>query len=464
MREEVKTVIIGGGVTGLCATYYAAENFGRESVLLLEASDYVGGQTRTERADGFHCDWGPNGFLDKEPLTLDWVESMGISDSKVKCNEAAARRFIMKDDRLLEVSGPPKFFLSPLLSVRGRLRVCCEPLIKAKRNGEPESVWSFGARRIGREAADMMVSPMVSGIFGGDAKSLSLEHCFPRMAQMEAEYGGLFKAMIAKRSKGDKVSAAGPSGTLTSFDGGIGVVAETAAKLLRDRTRNNTKALSISKRDSGGYTVKTDGDLTVDAESVILAVPAYAGAVMTSGLDSELSSTLDSIEYANMVVVCTAYRKEKVSHSLDGFGFLVPRNQGKRLLGCLWTSSLFPKHTPKDHVLIRSMFGGYTDQSAIEVNDTEILEQVAKEVHPLLGIDGQPDFVRIFRWPRGIPQYLLNHGEVLASIEAAEKRHKGLALAGNAYRGVSLNDCVVSARRAVDLIASTVSQENKTCL
>jgi oxygen-dependent protoporphyrinogen oxidase len=451
MPADVKVLIIGGGVTGLCAATYAVKAFGPENVLLLEASDYVGGQTGTTREDGFSCDWGPNGFLDREPKTLEWVEELGLTGALQPCDAAAAHRFILKNDQLVEIVGPPRFLLAPLLSVRGRLRLLCEPLVPAKRDDEPESIWQFAARRIGREAADTLVTPMVSGVFGGDAHALELAQCFPRMAAMEREHGSLFKALRTKRKQNPSASAAGPAGTLTSFRDGIGQLPRTAAEQLADCIEYDTAVVSVTG-ESGAFKVTTQKGTVVNAENVICATPAYASAAMVREWDQDLAEALDAIPYAGIAVLCTGYAREKVGHDLDGFGFLVPRNQGKRVLGSIWTSSVFPGRAPEGYVQLRTMYGGYTDPEAVNLTDKELLELLAREVHPLLDIAGQPDFVQIFRWKRGIPQYTIGHHQRLNAIEAGEQRHRGLYFAGNSYRGVSLNDCVLSARRAVEAV------------
>ena len=455
MSEQVRVAVIGGGVTGLCAAFYFAKEYGPEQVRLIEASEYIGGQTRTDHIDGFSCDWGPNGFLDREPATLQWIEDLGHTADLIRANEAAAHRFILKDDALVEVPlSPPKFLGSPLLSVSGRARLLCEPFIRGKKDDSPESLWHFAARRIGTEAADFMVDPMASGIFGGDAKQLSLAHCFPKMADMERDHGSLFKAMLAKRRQTKKkVNAAGPAGTLTSFVNGIGFLPEIATQALGDRILTHTRVLRIAKSNAG-YTIETDKGPQINAQAVVMAVPAYAASAITTTFDTELAATLAEIPYADIAVLCTGYRREQVKHDLNGFGFVVPRNQKKRVLGCIWTSSIFPNRAPEGWVQLRTMYGGYTDAGILKLTDKEMLGGLEKEVERLMGVQGAPEFVKIYRWKRGIPQFMLDHGSKLARLEAAEKRYPGLIFAGNAYRGVGLNDCVLSARRAVNHITA----------
>lgn len=448
MRFEAKVAVLGGGVTGLCAAHHLSEAYGRTSILLLESGANAGGTAQTEAVDGFLLDWGPNGFLDREPLTLKWVEDLGLSPDLVRADAAAARRFIVKDNRLVEILPPPKFLLTPLLSVRGRARLLAEPFIPPKRDAEPETIWNFAARRIGREAADTLVSSMVSGVFGGDAKQLSLEHCFPRMAAMEREFGSLFKALVSKKKTNKTASAMGPAGTLTSFREGVGMLPREAGASLSDRAMLNSTVVSVT-RHGATYRIAISGGDTVESEQVLVALPTHAAARVLGTLDAGLAGRLAQVPYADIAVVCTAFRREQIRHDLNGFGFLIPRTQGKRVLGCLWTSSIFPHEAPGGMVLLRTMLGGFTDPEAVRLSDNELLETVRKEVHPLLDVDGDPELVRIYRHAPGIPQYLLNHGSFLDVIAAAERQHRGIVFAGNAYRGVGLNDCVVSAVRAV---------------
>jgi oxygen-dependent protoporphyrinogen oxidase len=273
------------------------------------------------------------------------------------------------------------------------------------------------------------------------------------MAAMERDYGSLFQALLAKKKEDKQASAMGPKGVLTSFAGGIGHLAKTATQKLGARARGGTKVTRLSK-SGAGYHIETSTGLTVDAASVVVAVPAFSAAELTGEMDPALSGALSSIAYADCVVICTGYRKEQVGRDVNGFGFLVPRNQNKRVLGCLWTSSIFPHQAPEGWVLLRTIYGGYNDADAVRLTDQQLLEHVQREVEPLVGISTKPEFVRIFRHLKGIPQYLLSHGKYLSEIEAAEERHAGLVIAGNAYRGVGLNDCVVSAHRAVSRLTA----------
>lgn len=450
MTEPLKTLIIGGGISGLCAAHYAAKRHGTDQVLLLEAGNALGGTATTESADGFTLEKGPNGFLDKEPATLKWVAELGLDGAMIKANTLAARRFIFRNGQLHELKPPPAFMFSKVLSLQGRLRLMGEPFIPQRVSDEEESIWDFAARRIGAEAADTLVAPMVSGIYGGDARQLDLASCFPRMAAMEAQHGGLFRAMMAKKKEKSTGggSAMGPGGTLTSFNGGMATLVGRAAERLGDSVRLNMPVSSIEP-SNGGYAVGCVNGERFQAESVIVAAPAHAAADMVRGMDSTLGDALAAIPYASMSVICTAYDRESVGNTLDGFGFLVPRTQGKRILGCIWTSTLFPGRAPKGKVLLRTMIGGASDPEAVSLDDEAMLDIIRQELFPILDIKSDPVLHRIFRWEKAIPQYTFGHQSRVREIEAAEARHPGLRFAGNAYRGVGINDCVVSALKAV---------------
>ncbi len=469
--SETTVAVVGGGITGLCAAWYLRKALGPDAVTLLEASDVTGGVVRSAEQAGFVCDWGPNGFLDREPLMLQWLDDLGVRGETIQANAAAARRFILTSGGLEEILPPPRFFFSPLLPLKGRLRLLAEPFIPPRRDHAGETIYDFAARRIGADAAEWLVRPMVTGVFGGDARLLMLEHSFPRMAAMEREHGGLFRAMLAKgrarrraRKRGEPVTAGspiGPGGTLTSFPGGVGRIAEAAAAALKDAavwrkcaaesiTGPETPMSGEGWLGSKRYALRLADGGTLRADGVVVAAPAHAAAPVVQDWRPALSKALGAIPYAGMTVVCAGYSRDAVGHSMDGFGFLVPPALGKRVLGCIWTSSLFPAHAPKGSVFLRAMVGGYTDPAALFLTDDDLLDLIRREIHPLLRINGEPEFFRVFRHAHAIPQYIEGHGARLRTIEESEEACPGLAFAGNAYRGVGMNDCVVSARRAVD--------------
>jgi oxygen-dependent protoporphyrinogen oxidase len=460
----LEVLIIGGGISGLTAAHALGLKDQPEKCELWECSNRLGGTIGTDRVDGYSVDWGPNGFLDREPLTLRLVDEIGLKSQLEPANPKSTKRFIAKNGQLHPVPfSPAKIMTTGLLSFHEKLRVFCEPFVPARRGDSDESVFDFAARRIGRAAAETFVDPMVSGIYGGLARELSLPSCFPVMREMETRYGGLVKAMIARmlekrrsrtgKGAGDKRTGgpAGPGGHLTSFKSGLDILVRQLESQLRSIVKKNRQTHWI-RRSGDAWEVSDQTGIVVQSRNVIIACPAYAAAPLLRDFDLELSRAFESIPYAPIVVAATGHRREDVRHSLDGFGFLIPRSQGLRTLGSIWTSSIFEARAPDGCVQFRSMLGGAGDPSILELSDDQLLQTLRRELDPLVGIRKDPSFVRIYRWERGIPQYKLGHRERRARLELLAARHPGLLLVGNAYYGVSLNDCVKMAYRVVQRV------------
>jgi oxygen-dependent protoporphyrinogen oxidase len=331
--------------------------------------------------------------------------------------------------------------------------VFCEPFIPARRDDSDESVFDFAARRIGRAAADTFVDPMVSGVFGGLARELSLPSCFPVMREMEMKYGGLVKALIALQRERRRLrkngapparkagGPAGPGGHLTSFKSGADVLIQRLGARLEPIIKLNRMVASIRRLDNA-WEVADQMRQTVQTRALVIACPAYAAALIFRDFDRELSEAFGEIPYAPIIVVATGHKREHIAHPLDGFGFLIPRTQGMRTLGSIWTSSIFSERAPDGYVQLRSMLGGAGDPSVLDLSDEQLWNTLRKEMDPLIGIRQDPDFMRVYRWQRGIPQFKIGHRERRARIEQLVGRHPGLFITGNAYYGVSLNECV----------------------
>ncbi|HEY7746165.1 MAG TPA: protoporphyrinogen oxidase, partial [Desulfuromonadales bacterium] len=318
-----RIAIIGAGISGL-STAYSIERLAAAAgleveTLVLEKKPRTGGKIWSIREEGFLCEWGPNGFLDNKPMTLELCERLGIQDRLLRSDDNARKRFIYSEGVLHRLpENGPAFLKSGLISWPGKLRLACEPLIPARRDGADETLADFARRRLGREALDKLIAPMVSGIFAGDPETMSLQSCFPRIHQLEQEYGGLIMAMVklAKQKKAERkagkavASAAGPGGVLTSFVGGIQDLTDSTVSALRGEVRTGAAVAEIVRKD-GGYELRLEDGETVEAEVVVSAAPAYAAAAMVAGLDRQLTQLLGGIPYATMNVVCCGYAREK---------------------------------------------------------------------------------------------------------------------------------------------------------
>jgi oxygen-dependent protoporphyrinogen oxidase len=447
-----RIVVVGGGIAGLATAVELSDlaPAGTE-LLVLESGDRLGGNIRTEHEDGFTVEWGPNGYLDNVPATAALIKRIGLQDAVQPANERAAKRFLFRDGKLHELAASPlKFFASPVLSVAGRLRLLGEPFARSRPEGVDESVGAFATRRIGAEAASVLVDAMVSGVFAGDVNRLSLASAFPKMAKMEAEHGSLVKAMIAsgkakKRATKGGGGPTGPGGTLTSFKNGLGSFIARLEEELDSSVRLRTPVRAVERNsESGTWIVRTDSD-EILADAVVLSLPGHHAASILEPLDHELGAEVGKIPTAPLAVVALAFDAQEIGGDPDGFGFLVPRGQGPRILGCLWDSSLFPGRAPQGKVLLRAMIGGAHDPEAVEMSDEALLVQVRSDLETTMGLSATPIRSWIFRHPVGISQYDVGHGARLERIEARVESHPGLWLAGSSYYGVAMNLCIENA-------------------
>lgn len=454
--------VVGGGISGLTIAY-ALLNKGKDiDITVFEADSRPGGKIWTDRTSGFLCEKGVNGFLDNKPGTLELCKNLGLD--VLKSNENAKRRFIFSDGKLNALPESPLSFLkSGLMSWHGKLRMAYELI--APKGPEDETVADFVIRRLGKEGLEKLVDPMTSGIFAGDPYRMSVKSCFPRIKGLELEYGSLIRALIKiqkeRKKTGGSVAGPGPGGNLTSFYNGAQVITDALAEKLGERIRLGVSVRGIDRLGRSGrggkkgnsYQLHTS-DGVADTDIIVLASPAYASAGILKEFDVELSKTISEIPYAPVSVVCFGYKREKVLHSLKGFGFLIPHREGKKILGTLWDSSIFPNRAPDGHVLLRSMVGGARSPELAMLADDKLINTVFDELRPLVSLRAEPDMVRVYRWERAIPQYVMGHGKKLEYIGKRLKSYPGLYLTGNAYRGVGMNDCIENGYKVADEILS----------
>ena len=469
--------VVGGGVAGL-ATAVNLLDRARERgvpvrVTVFDKGAAAGGNLQTIRQDGWQLEWGPNGFLDNEPATLRLVSRLGLDAALVRSSDAARRRFLLVDGRLQEIPTSPKAFLqSKLLPLSGKLRMAGEMLVPPRRDlgraaedpATDETIAAFGRRRLGADFTAVMLDPMVKGVFGGEAEQLSLAAAFPRMVELEQQYGGLFKAMmkLARKRKQERKSAtdAGPSGTLHSFQGGMGqlisaltdnLAADPSATLLTD-----AEVESIN-RTGDGWTVATEDRTYGPFDSVVEAAPAHAAARHLQGVDGRFGELLGQIPFAPMAVIALGFKRDAVGHDLNGFGLLVPGRERRELLGALWTSTIFPGRAPEGHVLIRCMAGGAGNPEAMDLDDEALTNLILSELRPLLDLKGAPAMVKIIRHRRAIAQYTQGHLARLAQLDRVCDEFAGLHLTGSSYRGISVNYCLKEAEIAADKVLANRS-------
>ena len=443
-----RLVIVGGGISGLSLAYLLHTQKPSLDIIVLEAEERPGGKIWTDKTEGFLCEAGVNGFLNNKPKTLELAAALSLSP--LKSNDAARKRFIFSEGQLRPLpESPPAFFKSDLLSMWGRLRIVYEIFARRGRKGD-ESLADFGRRRLGKEAFEKLIDPMASGIYAGDPEALSLKSCFPRIHQLETEYGSLIRALIRLQKKATKEGRSGPGpgpgGVLTSFYDGMETFILSLKASLGTRLRSCSKVMSLTgKRER--FTLSLVDGSSMESDCVVMATPAHASSEILKDFDQALSRSLSEIPYPAVSVVCLGYKKEKIGRSLDGFGFLVPFREGRKILGTLWDSSIFPNRAPEGYVLLRTMLGGARASHLAVQDEKRLVDTVTAELGEIMGLKVLPDFARVYVHEKAIPQYTLGHQGRLETMERLLARYKGLFLAGNSYRGISVNDCIENSYR-----------------
>jgi oxygen-dependent protoporphyrinogen oxidase len=460
-----RVAVIAGGIAGLATALNLrdlAKAAGRDlQVTVFEKGADPGGNLLTIRQDGWQLEWGPNGFLDNEPATLRLVDRLALRDKLQRSSEATAHRFLLVEGRIQEIPTSPKAFLrSGILSLTAKLRMAGELFVPARKDlgraaedpDTDETIDQFGARRLGRAFADTMLDPMVKGVFGGDSKQLSLAAAFPRMVELERDYGGLFKAMMKlarqKKKAGESKTDAGPSGVLHSFTGGMATLIEAlvaelaAAPGVEIRTHADVQRISLTDQ---GWQVATGDRESGPFAAVVEAAPAHAAARHLGPLHAVFADHLAAIPFAPLAVIALGFKREAVTHDLNGFGMLIPSREKRDLLGVLWTSSIFGNRAPEGRVLLRCMAGGAGNPGFMDQTDEEMISVVLSELRPLLGLKGAPEMVRVIKHDRAIAQYVPGHLARLQELELTAAKFPGLYLTGSSYRGISVNACVKEA-------------------
>jgi oxygen-dependent protoporphyrinogen oxidase len=463
-----RIAVIGAGISGLATAYAIEQQAIRDgwevAVQVLEKEERSGGKIWSLKEEGFLCEWGPNGFLDNKPMTLELCQELGIDPQLLRSDDNARKRFIYSDGMLHQLpENGPAFLKSKLISWPGKFRLAGELFIPRRTDGADETLADFGRRRLGSEALNKLIAPMVSGIFAGNPETMSLKSCFPRIHELEQDYGGLLKAMLklAKKKRAEVkagkavASAAGPGGVLTSFNGGIQELTDSLAGALRGEVLAGQNVSRIAKKEDG-FLLHTEAGRQLEADLVVTAAPAYAVAGMLEELSAPSAELLRQIPYAAMNVVCFGYQRERIQRDLNGFGYLIPKTEGCHILGTLWDSSIFPQRAPEGMVLLRSMMGGATNPDAIQLSEDEVRARTMKDLQQIMAIDSEPDFSRIYRHRHAIPQYTQGHGQRLQALQDSLRGVPDLIVTGNAFFGVGLNDCVNASNRAADQVLQRV--------
>lgn len=455
----MRITIVGAGISGLSLAFFLSEKNPESEIIVFESENRAGGKIWTEKVEGFLCEGGVNGFLDNKPKTLELASKLSLIP--LRSNDNARRRYIYSDSRLnLIPESPPAFLKSKLISPLGKLRIIGE-IFAPKGKGDDETLETFAVRRLGREVFEKLIDPMASGIYAGNPAELSLKSCFPRIYELEKNYGSLIRAMIKLQKQAKKTGkkiTAGPGGILTSFYDGMATIVDSFKIYLGDRLKIGKDVKGIEKKGNTFISYFRDGT-SHESDYVFLACPAYAASEILRDINKNLSSIIEDIPYPPLSIVCLGFRSNKLNINLNGFGFLVPGREKRKILGTLYDSSIFPNRAPEGHVLLRTMIGGARAGDIALLDDDKLLNTVLAELSEIMGITADPDFVRIFRHEKAIPQYILGHQEKLIKLDNELSKIKGLYITGNAYRGIGVNDCIENSFKIAEKFADFLKQK-----
>ncbi len=440
-----RTIIIGGGISGLSAAYDLARAGAPHT--LIEKQSRLGGVIETRSWENCVLECGPDSFLGAKPEAAALIKELGLESEIIGSNDHQRTTYILKNRSLVPLPEGVMMIVptrimpmikTPLLGWSTKILMGLE-WFRRPASVSDRSVAEFVIDHFGSETLDYLAEPLLSGVYGGDPRELSVESVLPRFVEMEAKYGSLAKGVVRSRGK------APPGGSLfRTLKGGLGKLVEALASTANVR---HGEAEAIERRAGGGFRVRVAGDW-MEAEHVVLACPAWSAAALWNGVDAELSGLLGSIGYSSSLIVSLIYRAADFDGMRAGFGFLVPRKERQRLVACTFAGTKFPHRAPEDRIVLRCFFGGVGDEGVLRESDESLLATAREELRRILGLTAAPVFHAIARWPRAMAQYTVGHSSRVQEIEARAASITGLHLAGNAYHGIGIPDCVKMGRQA----------------
>ena len=466
--QTKRIVIIGGGITGLSAAYRLSELSGERNhpldVTLIEARDRLGGVIHTVKQDGFLIDSGPDNFITAKPWALSLARRLGLESELLSTSEAHRRALVVRRGKLMPIPegfllmAPTKFMpliTSSLFSVPGKLRMAMEMFLPARKVNEDESLASFVTRRLGHQALDRVVQPLISGIYTAKPERLSLRATMPRFLDLETKYGSVIKGM-RREGKRHKTKGSGARyGMFVTFRDGL----QTLINTLRDRLnhvhfRLNEHVVRVAKKADGRaipcWSVELKDGTSMEADGVIITGPSPHAARLLTGVDTKLAEQLSEVQYASSAVVHLAYRREQVAHPLDAFGLVVPISERRSIIAASFSSVKYEGRAPDGYVLLRAFMGGALHPEMMQHNDKGLIIAARRDLDDLLGISAVPYFAVVHRWPESMAQYDVGHLQRVAAIRRRLREHKGLQLGGNGFEGVGIPDCVRAGERAAE--------------
>jgi oxygen-dependent protoporphyrinogen oxidase len=472
--------VIGGGISGLSTAYALHEKAAAAGIpircAVVDAASDWGGKIVTHRVGDLVTEAGPDSFLSQKTAAIELCAKLGLTDQLINTNETSKRACVFSQGRLRELPeglvvispnqlGP--FFRSGLLSWSGLVRMGLDLAMPVKRSPDDESLASFFRRRMGRQAFERMLEPLMAGIYAGDAEQMSVQATFPRFVELEQQYGSVIRGMMTARKAGSSARPAGPKRTMfVSLKNGLSdLVSALVARLTEQgvtlRGGCGVEALRVRSHQLGRwmYDVILNDGSALSVDSLVLATPAYVSAELVRPLTPIAGGLLEMIPYASTATIAMAFPRAAVSGAAEGFGFVVPRAEGRDLIAATWTSLKWPHRAPSDQLLVRCYVGGVGREAILQLDDQALVARVREELASMCGVTAEPGYVEVNRWTKAMPQYTLGHLDRLNQIEGALSRYGGLVLTGAGYRGVGIPDCIRDGAIAADRVVRYLSGE-----
>ncbi|MHB8653950.1 MAG: protoporphyrinogen oxidase [Terriglobia bacterium] len=477
-----RIAVLGGGIAGLTAAYVLAQARRAGAPIeeyLIEAQNCLGGVIKTETVDGFVVEAGPDSFLTEKPAAAALCHELGLGDSLLGSNESERRTYILHKGKLVPL--PDGLILlvptrtwsiakTPLLPLRAKLAIVSEWLMSPPGNRvADESVADFVRRHFGSAMLENIADPLLAGVYGGDSASLSARSVLNRFWQMEKKYGsltrGTLKARRQRKLEAGKDPLARPVTTppiFTTLRNGLGQVIEALSRNLEtSRAFLGQRVLAVESEQINSekcFRIRCDGDISYPADAIIFALPAFECSRLLAGLDPPLAESLGKIPYNSALTVALGYDSDTPRSLRPGFGFLVPKKENRRLLACTFVHAKFSHRAPPGRALLRCFLGGSRDPDVLNLSDEAIVALVRHELAAILKLSAEPLFSRVHRSPRAMAQYVVGHEEVVSRIHARLDQHPEIALAGNAYSGIGISDCVRTGRASAERMLLNIRQ------
>lgn len=455
MNRPKRVVVIGAGISGLTTAWWLHRSGLEVTVLEREAS--AGGTMRTMCDNGWLVETGPTSALETTPLFNELFEELGITKERVYANDSSKKRYILRGGELHELPMSPSTFLATSLwSMGGKLRLLKEPFIG--RANKEETIAEFVERRLGREFLDYAINPFVAGVYAGNPEQLSVRAAFPKLYALEEKYGGLIKGMIqGRKERKHRDEKAKDRARMFSFVNGMQALPDAIVSQMKDDVRLRCDVTAVSSIGEGTFRVEFHeggSKRTLDADAVVFAIPSYVASTLVRPSSKKLAELLDGIYYPPVAEVFLGFRVDQIKRPLDGFGFLVPAKERRKILGTIWSSSIFPARAPEGLVALTTFVGGSRQPELVQHDDKNLLSLVTSELQSIMNMTGSPAYTRIFRWAKAIPQYNLGYQKVLDEIERFEDDTPGLFFCANYRGGIAVGDCVMSGKRIAERIVS----------